>query len=96
MQFGWSKAEGRHVYLGEKSKEDSELRKTNQLKDAAADIFKNKISITNQNLIKEIMEIMDVKERTARAYIKFMREHGIIEKNTTNTSEYQLMNIPFQ
>ena len=42
------------------------------------------------------MDIIDVKERTARAYIKFMRDHGIIEKSTTNKSEYQLMNIPSQ
>ena len=27
MQFGWNKTEGRHVYLGEKSKEDSEIPK---------------------------------------------------------------------
>jgi hypothetical protein len=37
MQFGWSKTEGRHIYLGEKSKEDSEIRKTSELKDVATE-----------------------------------------------------------
>ena len=95
MQFGWSKAEGRHVYLGEKSKEDSEMRKASELKDAAVSIFKDKHLITNQNLIKAIMEHMDVKERTARAYIKYMREHEIIERSPNNPQEYQLFAMPF-
>jgi len=95
IQFGWSKEEGRHVYLGEKSKEDSEMRKASELKDAAATIFKDKLLITNQNLIKAVMEHMDVKERTARAYIKYMREHEIIERSSGNPQEYQLFAMPF-
>ena len=95
MQFGWSKAEGRHVYLGEKSKEDSEMRKASELKDAAVSIFKDRHLITNQNLIKAVMEHMDVKERTARAYIKYMREHEIIERSSGNPQEYQLFAMPF-
>lgn len=95
MQFGWSKTEGRHVFMGEKSKEDSDTRKTNELKDVAIEIFKNKVYITNQNLYKAIMESMDVKERTARSYIKFMRENEIIEKNPANALEYGLITMPF-
>ena len=95
IQFGWSKEEGRHVYLGEKSKEDSEMRKASELKDAAATIFKDKHLITNQNLIKAVMEHLDVKERTARAYIKYMREHEIIERSSGNPQEYQLFAMPF-
>jgi len=37
MQLGWNKTEGRHAYLGEKSKEDSEIRKTSELKDVATE-----------------------------------------------------------
>ena len=95
MQFGWSKEEGRHVYLGEKSKEDSEMRKASELKDAATAIFKDKHLITNQNLIKAVMEHLDGKERTARAYIKYMREHDIIERSSGNPQEYQLFAMPF-
>jgi hypothetical protein len=95
MQFGWSKAEGRHVFLGEKSKEDSDTRKTSELKDVASEIFKNRVCISNQNLIKAIMESTDVKERTARTYIKFMRDNGIIEKNPSNALEYCLISLPF-
>jgi hypothetical protein len=95
MQFGWSKTEGRHVYMGEKSKEDSEIRKTSELKDVASEIFKNRVYISNQNLIKAIMESMDVKDRTARSYIKFMRDNEIIEKNPSNALEYCLVTMPF-
>ncbi|MBU3662974.1 MAG: hypothetical protein FGM41_07230 [Bacteroidetes bacterium] len=95
MQFGWSKTEGRHVFLGEKSKEDSDTRKTIELKDVASEIFKNRVYISNQNLIKAIMESTDVKERTARTYIKFMRDNGIIEKNPSNALEYCLVSLPF-
>ena len=95
IQFGWSKAEGRHVYLGEKSKEDSEFRKAHELKDAAATIFKDKTLLSNQSLIKAVMEQMDVKERTARAYIKYMREHEIIERSENNPQEYRLFTLPF-
>ena len=95
MQFGWSKVEGRHVFLGEKSKEDSDTRKTSELKDVASEIFKNRVYISNQNLIKAIMESMDVKDRTARSYIKFMRDNEIIEKNPSNALEYCLITLPF-
>ena len=95
IQFGWSKTEGRHVYLGEKSKEDSEIRKTSELKDVATEIFKNRVYISNQNLIKAIMESMDVKDRTARSYIKFMRDSKIIEKNPSNALEYCLVSSLF-
>jgi energy-coupling factor transporter ATP-binding protein EcfA2 len=95
MQFGWSKTEGRHVFLGEKSKEDSDTRKTSELKDVATGIFKNRVYLSNQNLYKAIMESMDVKERTARTYIKFMRDNGIIEKNPSNALEYCLVSSLF-
>ncbi len=95
VQFGWSKTEGRHVYLGEKSKEDSDLRKTNELKDAASEIFRDKVIIPNQQLVQAVMEQMDVKERTARAYIKFMRENGIIERTLENPQEYRQITLPF-
>lgn len=41
------------------------------------------------------MEHMDVKEHTARAYIKYMREHEIIERSSGNPQEYQLFAMPF-
>jgi hypothetical protein len=41
------------------------------------------------------MEQMDVKERTARSYIKFIRENGIIEKNHSKALEYRQITLPF-
>ena len=72
IQFGSSKTKGRHVYLAEKSNEDFEIRKVNELRDVSSEIFKNRVFICNQNQYKTLMESMDVKERTARPYIKFM------------------------
>jgi hypothetical protein len=71
------------------------MRKASELKDAATVIFKDKHLITNQNLMNAVMEHLDVKERTARAYIKYMREHEIIERSAANSEEYLLFAMPF-
>ncbi len=71
------------------------IRKTSELKDVASEIFKNRVYISNQNLIKAIMESTDVKDRTARSYIKFMNDNEIIEKNPSNALEYCLITLPF-
>ena len=81
--------------MGQKSKEDPQIRKISELKDVAGEIFKNRVYIRNQNLIQVIMKSMDVKERTARSFIKFMRENGIIEKKLSNALEYCLNSLPF-
>lgn len=39
VQFGWSKQEGRHIFMGEKSKDDSHQRKLQELIDIAASLF---------------------------------------------------------
>ena len=95
VQFGWSKAEGRHVYLGEKSKEDTDIRKLSELKQLASEIFSKKKYITPGELTELVMNAMDVKDRMARNYIKFMKDNNIIEKNPTNTSELGIVEIPF-
>jgi hypothetical protein len=41
------------------------------------------------------MDAMDVKDRMARNYIKYMREHEIIERSSGNPHEYQLFAMPF-
>lgn len=95
IQFGWSKTEGRHVFLVEKSKEASESRKLSELTEVAKVIFTNKPNVSPGELVKLVMEEMDVKERMARNYTKFMREKGIIEKNQNNSLEYSLISMPF-
>ena len=87
VQFGWSKSEGMHVYLGDKSKEETDIRKLNELKQLAIEIFNKKRYISPSELTELIMDAMSVKERMARNYIKFMKDNNIIEKNPTNTAE---------
>jgi energy-coupling factor transporter ATP-binding protein EcfA2 len=95
IQFGWSKSEGRHVFLGEKSKEESEIRKLNELNEVAKAIFSNRQFIPSSELVKFVMEEMDVKERMARNYIKFMKDHEIIERSNTGNGDYSLPLPPF-
>jgi energy-coupling factor transporter ATP-binding protein EcfA2 len=95
IQFGWSKIEGRHIYLGEKSKEESETRKLNELNEVVKVIFSKKQFITSSELVKLVMEEMDVKERMARNYIKFIKKNKIIEKSNTENNHYSLPLIPF-
>lgn len=87
MQFSWSGEKGRHVYLGEKSKENLEIQKASELKEAATAIFNDKHLNTYQNRIKTVKEHLDVKEVTARAYIKYLCEHEIIERRSGNHEE---------
>jgi hypothetical protein len=95
IQFGWSKEEGRHVFLGEKSKEESETRKLNELTEIAKDIFANKSVQTYAELTQAVMEALDIKDRMARNYIKFMKDHDIVEKSDGINGDYSLPTLPF-
>lgn len=95
VQFGWDTKEGRHVYLGEKSKEESQTRKLNDLYGVAQEIFADKANLTTTELTLAIMEAMDIKDRQARTYIKYMKENNIIEKNPMNSAEFRKVSLPF-
>ncbi|WMI95147.1 toprim domain-containing protein [Bacteroides fragilis] len=93
MQFAWDKDAGMHVYLGEKPKEEKEKRKEDELVAVARDIFGRQDFITYVDLTEQIQAILDVKERTAKSYIKFMREKEIIRKDPSNQSCYIIGNL---
>lgn len=93
MQFAWDKDTGMHVYLGEKPKEEKEKRKEDELVGVARDIFGRQDFITYVDLAEQIQSILDVKERTAKSYIKFMREKEIILKDPSNQSYYVIGNL---
>jgi hypothetical protein len=95
IQFGWSKEEGRHVFLGEKSKEESETRKLNELTEIAKEIFSNKTVLSYAEFTQAVMEALDIKERMARNYIKFMKDHDIIEKSDGINGDYSLSTLLF-
>jgi len=88
IQFAWDKKEEMHVYLGEKTKEEKEKRKENELTATAKTIFSQKRYYTYQELTDKLQEYLDVKERTAKGYIKFMREKDIILKDPSKANYF--------
>jgi hypothetical protein len=88
MQFAWDKDIGMHVYLGEKPKEVKEKRKEDELVTIARDIFSHKHFLTYMELCEQIQTALDVKDRTAKNYIRFMREKEIILKDPSNPNYF--------
>jgi hypothetical protein len=88
IQFSWDKEIGMHAYLGEKPKEEKEKRKETELSGVAKTIFANKHFCTYADLCEQIQTLLDVKERTAKSYIKFMCEREIILRDLSNSSYF--------
>ena len=88
MQFAWDKNLGMHIYLGEKPKEAKEKRKEDELVAIAREIFELKSFLTYLELCEQLQSALDVKERTAKNYIRFMREKEIIIKDPSNTNYF--------
>jgi len=88
MLFSWDKEIGMHIYMGEKSTEAKEKRKENDLCSVAKEIFSRKRFLTYAELCELIQLSLDVKERTAKNYIRFMREKEIILKDPSNQNYF--------
>ena len=82
MLFGWDKEADMHVYRGEKSKEDKEKRKTDELIAVVKEAFRNKIKLSYQELCEVLMREMEIKDRTAKKYIAYMKEQRILAQDT--------------
>lgn len=82
MLFGWDKAEDMHVYHGEKSKEDKEKRKTDELIAVVKEAFRHSFKLTYQELCDVLMREMEIKDRTAKKYIAYMKEQRILAQDT--------------
>ena len=83
MLFGWDKTEDMHVYRGEKSKEDKEKRKTDELIAVVKEAFRNSFKLTYQELCEVLMRKMEIKDRTAKKYIAYMKEQRILIQDTS-------------
>ena len=90
MLFAWDKTAGMHLYKGEKPREEKEKRKEKELVGVARDVFGRQEHITYIDLCEQIQQILDVKERTAKSYIRFMRERDIIIKDPSNQSYFMI------
>lgn len=93
MQFSWDKLKGMHSYMGEKPKEDRDKRKESELVNVAKTIFEKTPYHSYVDLCEQIQSLLDVKERTAKSYIKFMREKEIIIKDPSNTTYFIVGNL---
>lgn len=80
MQFRWDKQAGMPVYMGEKPRVEKERRKEKELSEMARAAFVTQKKYGYIELCELIQETLDVKERTAKGYIRYMREKEIIEK----------------
>lgn len=83
MLFGWDKELDMFAYRGEKSKEEKERRKTVDLSSLAKEIMAEREMIPYSELVVAVMEEMDVKDRTAKKYIAYMREQNILSQDST-------------
>ena len=83
MLFGWDKTEDMHVYRGEKSKEDKEKRKTDELLLVIKSAFRTKLRLSYQELCEVLMREMEIKDRTAKKYIAYMKEQRILTQDTS-------------
>jgi hypothetical protein len=88
VQFSWDKTQGMHLYAGEKPREAKEKRKETELSSVARSIFSKQRYTTYAELSDQLQSMLDVKERTAKNYIKFMRDRGIIRKDPSNVSHF--------
>lgn len=81
MLFGWDKEADMHVYRGEKSKEDKEKRKTDELIAVVKEAFRNTFKLSYQDLCETLMREMEIKDRTAKKYIAYMRDQCILSQD---------------
>lgn len=84
LLFTWDKGKDMHVYAGEKPMEDKEKRKRNDLINVAKDIFRFRDTISYNELADLLMEMLEVKERTSKNYIQYMKAHDIIGQDGYN------------
>lgn len=90
MQFAWDKEKAMHAYLGEKPKEEKDRRKEEELVAVARELFSRKRFIGYMELSEELQAAFEVKERTVKSYIRFMREKEIIVKSPDSPNSYML------
>ena len=78
--FGWGKKTDISGYMSVKSKEGKEKQKSKAPKNITANIFEKVNPFAYVKLADAIIEMMEVKPRTAKECIRTMREKTIIEQ----------------
>ena len=81
MQFRWDKQAGMPVYVGEKPRAEKEKRKEKEPGGDGTGGVRPAGEVRLHRTVRAwIQEMLEVKERTAKGYIRYMREKEIIEK----------------
>lgn len=80
ISFGWDKKENMSGHMATKSKEGKEKQKSKAPKNITANIFEKVNPFAYVKLADAIIEMMEVKPRTAKECIRTMREKAIIEQ----------------
>jgi hypothetical protein len=76
------------MYLGEKPKEEKEKWKERELSGVVRTIFSERRHCTYADLCEQIQSVLNVRERTAKSYIRFMRDREIIRKDADNAGYF--------
>lgn len=85
LLFTWDKVKDMHVSAGEKPAEDRERRKREELAGIVKDIFRSRRNISYMDLVNELVSAMDIKERTAKGYIRYMKDNGMLRQDKNNS-----------
>jgi archaellum biogenesis ATPase FlaH len=93
IQFEWSKELQMHIFIGEKPKEEKEKRKETELLNVAKLIFGKQRRCSYVDLCAQVQAILDIKERTAKSYVKFMRDREIILTDPSQPSCFIIGNF---
>lgn len=59
-----------------------EKRKTDELIAVVKEAFRNKITLSYQELCEVLMREMEIKDRTAKKYIAYMKEQRILAQDS--------------
>ncbi|MDR2145019.1 MAG: toprim domain-containing protein [Tannerella sp.] len=93
IQFSWNREREMHACLGEKPREEKEKRKETELAGVARTVFAQKRFHTYAELCGQIQSLLDVRERTAKSYIRFMLDREIILRDSVNESHFVIGRI---
>lgn len=64
--------------------EEKEKRKQDELAAIIKDIFRNRKNISYTDLVNELITALDIKERTAKSYIRYMKENDMLKQDRYN------------
>lgn len=88
QQFAWDRQQAMHLFRGNVGPEEKENRKETELRSAAKELFTAVHYYGFTDLCARLMELLNVSESTAKNYIRYMRERGIIRKDPQNMTAY--------